>query len=48
MTDAGGVAMVAGLSPGKVTLTATVGSMTLPPLDVKTVANAFTLTEIQP
>jgi len=47
-TDAGGVAMIANLPPGKATLNATVAGMTLPPHDVTVVANAFSLTEIQP
>jgi hypothetical protein len=47
-TDAGGVAMMANVPPGKVTLTATAGGLTLPPRTVTAVANAFTLTEIQP
>jgi hypothetical protein len=47
-TDPGGVAMMANLPPGKVTLTATVGALTLPSHTVTAVADAFTLTEIQP
>jgi len=47
-TDAGGVALMANLPPGKVTLTATVGALTLPARTVTAVADAFTLTEIQP
>jgi hypothetical protein len=47
-TDPGGVAMVANLAPGNISLTATVGTMTLPSRNVKTVADSFTLTEIQP
>jgi hypothetical protein len=47
-TDGGGVVLMANLPPGKVTLTATVGALTLPPRTVTAVADAFTLTEIQP
>jgi hypothetical protein len=48
MTDGGGVAIIANLTPGKVTVTATVQGKTLPSHDVAVVANAFSLVEIQP
>lgn len=47
-TDAGGVALVANAPPGKVTLTAHVMNMTLPPHEVTVVADTFIQTEIQP
>ena len=47
-TDAGAVAMVANLPPGKVTLTATAGGMQLPPLELIVVASSFSITAIQP
>jgi len=47
-TDAGGVAMICNLAPGKVTVTATAGANVLAPRDFTVVANAFIQTEIQP
>jgi hypothetical protein len=47
-TDAGGVAMVANLPPGDVTLTATVDGMRLPSRSFKVVSNAFVVTIIKP
>ncbi len=47
-TDAGGVALVATLPPGKVTLTATVGERTLPSRTFTIVADSFIQTDIQP
>ena len=47
-TDGGGIALVANAPPGKVTLTAKVTTMTLPPHDVTVVADTFIQTEIQP
>lgn len=47
-TDPGAVVMVANLPPGKVTLAVTAGGMQLPPRDVTVVANAFSITDIQP
>jgi hypothetical protein len=47
-TDAGGVALMANLPPGKVTLTATDGTMVFPAHTVAAVADAFTVTEIEP
>jgi len=47
-TDAAGVAMVANLPPGKAKLTAMAQGHTFAPLEVSIVANAFTVTELQP
>ncbi len=47
-TDAGGVAMVANLQPGPVTLTVTIGDRTLPSRTFNIVATAFVQTVIVP
>ena len=47
-TDAAGVAMVANLPPGMVTLTATVDGMTFPPRSFVVVADAFVQTVMVP
>lgn len=47
-TDAGGVALIAMLPPGQVTVTTTVQGMTLPARVFDVVANAFIETDIEP
>jgi hypothetical protein len=47
-TDAAGVAMMANLPPGKATLTVMAQGHAFAPLEVAIVANAFTVTELQP
>jgi hypothetical protein len=47
-TDVGGIALIANLPPGKATLTATVGGMTLPARTFTVVADTLIQTEIQP
>lgn len=47
-TDAGGVAMVANLPPGTVTLTVSVGDVTFPSRTFAVVADSFVQTELMP
>jgi hypothetical protein len=47
-TDVGGVVLDANLAPGKVTLTAMTAGHPFSPHEVTVVANAFTVTDVQP
>ncbi len=47
-TDPGGLALIANLPPGKVTVTATVAGIVLPPGEFTVVGDSFIQTELRP